>query len=55
MNKPNLKLIDITWIDEQLTKLANTEIKSDNHKASLLIQIMVYEKVKNNLIDKPIT
>lgn len=42
----NLIVLDKSEIDKKLTELANTEIKSDNHKASLLIQIMVYEKIK---------
>lgn len=41
-----LIVLDLSEIDKKLTELANTEIKSDNHKASLLIQIMVYEKIK---------
>lgn len=41
-----LIVLDLSEIDKKLTELANTEVKSDNHKASLLIQIMVYEKIK---------
>lgn len=45
-NISQLIVLDLSEIDKKLTELANTEIKSDNHKASLLIQIMVYESIK---------